>query len=55
MPANVKNAIMKHKAAKTILKYHKAATLRRRLSFIGSNMAKSLPRNMVRKILTARK
>ena len=52
---NVKNVIRKHKAHKTILKYKNAATLRRRLAFIGSNMAKSLPQNMVRKILTARK
>ena len=53
--ANIRNVIRKHNAAKTILKYHRAATLRRRLSFIGSNTAKSLPRNMTRKILTARK
>ena len=52
---NMKNVIRKHNAAKTILKYKKALNMRRRLSFIGSNMAKSLPRNMTRKILTARK
>ena len=52
---NVKNVIRRHKAGLTIAKHYKAATLRRRLSFIGSNMAKSLPRNMTRKILTSRK
>jgi ankyrin repeat protein len=50
--ANMKNFITrKHNAVKTISRYRKAATMRRRLSFIGSNTAKSLPRNMVRKIL----
>ena len=51
IPANMKNVIHKHKAGLTIAKYQKAATMRRRLSFIGSNFAKSLPRNMARKIL----
>ena len=55
LPTNMKNAIIKHKAGLTIAKYKKTSNMRRRLSFIGSNMAKSLPRNMVRKILTARK
>ena len=50
--AHMKNFITrKHNAVKTISRYQKAATMRRRLSFIGSNMAKSLPRNMARKIL----
>jgi ankyrin repeat protein len=51
IPEKMKNVIRKHNAGRTIAKYHKAATMRRRLSFIGSNFARSLPRNMTRKML----
>ena len=55
MNYNMKNYIIKHKAGLTIAKYKKALNMRRRLSFIGSNKVKSLPRNVTRKILLARK
>ena len=49
-PNYMKNMIKNYKA-RTIARYHKASTMRRSLAFIGSNFAKSLPPNMVRKIL----
>jgi ankyrin repeat protein len=48
---NMKNVIRKHRAGLKFSKYKKALSMRRRLAFVGSNFAKSLPPNMVRKIL----
>jgi ankyrin repeat protein len=52
--ANIRNAIMKHKAGLTIAKHYKAATLRRRATAI-SSLRKHLPNNMVRTITSMRR
>ena len=49
--ANIRNAIIKHKAGLTIAKYYKAATLRRRAATVKA-LGKSLPPNITRTILS---